>query len=295
MTSSVCALGFFDGVHEAHTLILKECVRHAKEHGLKSIALTFDKSPAEYFGKKIKYITSLDIKKKYMTELGIDEIVVLPCNEETLSLSPVEFIDSILVDTLKVKALFCGFNYTFGKNAQGNTDTLISLCSERGVDVFVTPRMIDFGVTVSSSEIRKALSEGNIELANKLLSRPFEVQGIVSEGKRLGRSLDFPTANIYPDEYFPDIPRGVYATKSIVDKKEYVSVTNVGLNPTVNDANLRIETYIMGFDSDIYEKPLTVKFFKFLRPEQKFDSIDDLKKQIKKDTQNSTDYFKGLH
>lgn len=295
MKKSVCALGFFDGVHEAHTRILSECVRYAKKHNLKSIALTFEKSPAEYFGKKIKYLTSLSQKEELMKSLGIDEVVILPCNAATLSLTPEDFIDSILVHKLNAHSLFCGFNYTFGKNAEGNIEVLKKLCNERNINVFVTPCMTDYGVTVSSSCIRTALVEGNIELANNLLTRPFEVRGTVMEGKKLGRELGFPTANIYPDEHFPDIPAGVYATKTVVDENEYISVTNVGYNPTVNDDNLRIETYIINFDGSIYNKNITVKFYKFLRSEQKFASLNDLKAQIEKDKENTTEYFKKLH
>ncbi len=294
MEKSVCALGFFDGVHEAHLQILNECVAYAKAQGLKSIALTFEKSPAEYFGKKIKYLTSLSHKKELMLSLGIDEVVVLPCNEETLSLSPEAFIDSILIERLNAKALFCGFNYTFGKNAKGNTVVLTALCNERSIDVMVMPCMTDYGVTVSSTEIRLALSKGEIEHANSLLTRPFEVRGKVSAGKHLGRQLGFPTANIYP-ESIPDMPYGVYATKTLIGEEEYISVTNVGTNPTVEDNNLRIETYIADFDGDIYEQGIKVRFYKFLRPEKKFASVEELKAQISADTENSINYFKKLH
>lgn len=294
MTKSVCALGFFDGVHEAHSRLLGECVGYAKENNLKSIALTFEKSPAEFFGKTIKYLTTLPQKIEYMKALGIDEVVVLPCNEETLSLSPEEFIDTVLVGKLNATALFCGFNYTFGKNALGNTLLLTKLCAERNIAVTVMPCMTDNGVTVSSSEIRLALAKGDIPFANSLLTRPFEVRDKVMEGKRLGRSLGFPTANIYPVN-FPDLPFGVYATKTLVDNKEYLSVTNVGINPTVKDDNLRVETYIIDFDGDIYQKNISVRFYKFLRKETKFNSIEELKEQIKKDTDNTMEYFKGLH
>ena len=294
MKKSVCALGFFDGVHGAHSRILSECVRYARAHNLKCVALTFEKSPAEYFGKKIQYLTELSHKKELMQALGVDEVVVLPCNEETLSLSPEDFIDKILIGRLNAKALFCGFNYTFGKNAEGNTIVLTALCKERNVDVNVMPCMTDDGVTVSSSEIRIALSKGDIELAAKLLTRPFEVRGTVCEGKRLGRELGFPTANLYPVN-IPNLPYGVYATKTVVGNKEYASVTNVGINPTVEDNNLRIETYITGFDSDIYQKDIRVKFYKFLRPEKKFASVDELKEQIAADTKNSINYFKESH
>lgn len=294
MEKSVCALGFFDGVHEAHAKILTECVLYAKEHGLKSIALTFEKSPAEYFGKKIEYLTNLKQKEELMYSLGIDEVVALPCNEETLSLSPSDFVNKILIQKLNSVALFCGFNYTFGKNAEGNSIILSSLCQEKNIHVTILPCMTDYGVTVSSSEIRLALSRGEIELANRLLTHPFQIRGLVSLGKKLGRTLGFPTANIYPYN-MPSLPYGVYATKTIIDNKEYISVTNVGINPTVEDNNLRAETYIIDFNGDIYNKEISIDFYKFLRPEKKFASTEELKNQIAQDAENSINYFKGLH
>lgn len=294
MIKSVCALGFFDGVHKAHSSILSECVAYARKHGLKSIALTFEKSPAEFFGKEIKYLTSLSQKEEIMKSLGIDEVVILTCDEKMLSLSPEAFVKTILVDKLNAAALFCGFNYTFGKGAKGNTSTLESIGKEYSMDVFVMPQMTSDGLTVSSSEIRVALSKGEIELANKLLTRPFEVRGKVCEGKKLGRTLGFPTANIYPGN-MPNLPYGVYATKTVIDNKEYISVTNVGINPTVEDNNLRIETYITDFDGDIYGKHIAIKFYKFLRKETKFENIDELKKQIEKDKENTLKYLKEPH
>lgn len=291
MTESVCALGFFDGVHEAHSLILKNTVTYAKEHKLKSIALTFEKSPAEFFGKKIKYLTPLPQKKELMMSLGIDEVVVLPCNETMLSLSPEDFFDRILVEKLNAVALFCGFNYTFGKGARGDASSLTALAKDRGIEVFVSPRMTEDGLTVSSTEIRNALEKGNIELANHLLTRPFQASGVVCDGKHLGREMNFATANIYPDSFFPSVPYGVYATKTTVSGKEYLSVTNVGINPTVGGETFRIETHIHDFADDIYGKFITVKFYKFLRKEQCFSSIEELKKQITKDKQNTIEYF----
>ncbi len=295
MIKSVCALGFFDGVHEAHSRLLKECVAYAKTHGLKSVALTFDKSPAEYFGKKIKYLTTLAQKEELMKGLGIDEVVILPCHSKMLSLSPEDFIDSILVDKLSASALFCGFNYTFGKGALGNTDTLRELCNKRNIDLYVMPCLTGYGVTVSSSEIRAALARGDIALANNLLTRPFEIRGKVEEGKKLGRQLGFPTVNIYPDANLPELPYGVYATKTVVNHKEYMSVTNIGINPTVNDKTLRIETYIEGFEGNLYQQLITVKFYKFIRAERKFSSVEDLKFQIAEDKENAINYLKELH
>ncbi len=290
MTETVCALGFFDGVHKAHSAILSDCVRYAKEKGFKSIALSFEKSPLEFFGHKTEYLTTLSMKEEFIKALGIDEVVFLSCDEKTLSLSPEEFVESILFEKLNAKALFCGFNYTFGKGAKGDSALLKELCTKKHIELFVSPCMEEKGEAVSSSRIRKLLSVGDVETANTLLTRPFEVRGRVMEGKKLGRRLNFPTANIYP-ENLPKLPYGVYATKTIIDNQEYISVTNVGVNPTVNDNNLRIETFITNFDGDIYQRHIKVRFYKFLRNETKFNSIDDLKAQIEKDTELSLNFF----
>lgn len=290
MKKSVCALGFFDGVHKAHRQILSECVAYGKEHNLSSVALTFEKSPAEYFGKKIEYLTSLEHKKEIMYSLCIDTVYALPCNEDILFMSAEDFFEKILIGQFNAQALICGFNYTFGKNASGNTLLLSRLAEKHNIEVIVTGCMTDLGVTVSSSEIRNLLNKGDIESANKLLERPFEVRGVVSLGKQLGRRIGFPTANIYP-EILPNMPHGVYATKTEIDGREYISVSNVGINPTVNDNSLRIETHIINFSGDIYNSKIKVKFFKFMRPEQKFLSVDALKAQISIDRENTISYF----
>ena len=258
MKKTVCALGFFDGVHRAHSFILSSCAKYARECGLKSAAVTFEKSPAEVFGLDARYLTPFEEKKRLMLSLGIDAVVALPSTKEFLSLSPESFVKDVLIDSLSAKALFCGFNYSFGKNAAGSAEDLKNLCEKYGAKVVIAGKMDKGGITVSSSAIRKALSEGDVETANLLLGRSFSASGTVKCGKRLGRSLGFPTANIYPDSSFPKMKKGVYATRTHVAGKIYPSVTNVGTNPTVGDKNLRIETFIQGFDSDIYGEKITV-------------------------------------
>lgn len=291
MTESVCALGFFDGVHKAHSAILSECVNYGKKHKLTSIALTFEKSPGEFFGKTTKYLTTNRQKTELMHATGIEKVAILPCKEALFNLSPEAFFHEVLIKKLNAKALFCGFNYTFGKNAKGDIHLLKKLCDENGLQLFITERMSECGTTVSSTEIKAALKKGDVELANRLLTRPFEITGVVETGKRLGRKMSTPTVNIYPDKYFPDLPYGVYATKTIVDNTEYLSVTNIGTNPTVGDKNLRIETYIHNFNKDIYGKTVTVKFFKFLRSETQFASVKELKAQLENDKISSYKHF----
>jgi riboflavin kinase/FMN adenylyltransferase len=291
MKQTACALGFFDGVHKAHSHILSSCSAYAKENNLKSCALTFNISPVEFFGGEVEYLTDNKQKEKLILSLGIDSVIYLKADKETLSLSPEAFVKNILVDTLHASALFCGYNYSFGKNALGKADELKRLCEPYNIKVFVFDEMDVDSVSVSSSEIRKLLREGNVEKANRLLTHPFEVSGVVDYGKKLGRTIGFPTANIYPPSTFPRLPRGVYATKTIIDGKEYISVTNVGVNPTVGDESLRIETHISDFDETLYNREICVRFFKYLRAEKKFASVEELCRQISSDKKFTEEYF----
>lgn len=294
MKKTVCALGFFDGVHKAHMHILSQCAAYGKENSLISAAVTFDKSPAEYFGGKVEYLTTFAQKEEIIRALGMDRVIALPADESILSLSPEEFVDKVMVNGLHTSAIFCGFNYSFGKNAQGSAEDLKRLCASRGIEVFISGEMEQDGVTVSSSEIRRALKSGDVERASKLLTRPFEIRGTVEYGKHLGRRLGFPTANIYPSSSLPKLPYGVYITKTIVNGTEYPSVTNVGVNPTVGDKSLRIETNIIGFEDTLYGSEIKVRFYKYTRGEMKFGSVELLREQISRDKKSARDYFKNL-
>lgn len=286
MKKTVCALGFFDGVHRAHSFILSSCARCARERSLKSMAVTFEKSPAEVFGREVTYLTPFEEKKRLILSLGIDEVIKLPSTKEFLSLSPESFVKDVLIDRLSAAVLLCGFNFSFGKNASGTAEDLKRLCGKYGAEVIIFDKMDEGGVTVSSSEIRLALANGDVKKANALLGRRFSLSGVVKKGKRLGTSLGFPTANIYPDKSFPEMKRGVYATRVKIFDKIYPSVTNVGINPTVGDGNLRVETYIKDFDADLYGKTITVEFLDFVRGEMKFASVEELRAQVEHDKES---------
>ncbi|MCD8048487.1 MAG: riboflavin biosynthesis protein RibF [Clostridia bacterium] len=293
MTKTACALGFFDGVHKAHSQILSSCAAYAQEHNLTSAAVTFVRSPSEFFGADTQYITTFTQKQELILSLGIEHVFPIPCDAATLSLSPEEFVFQFLVEKLNAEALFCGFNYTFGKNAAGNVATLSALCEKYNIKLFVSDCMEHNSIPVSSTSVRRALNEGNIPLANELLSRPFEIRGTIAHGKRLGSSLGFPTANIYPPEGLVHLLYGVYATKCLIDDTLYPAVTNVGVNPTVNsDGKIRVENHIIDFDRDVYLHTLSVRFYKYMRGEQRFPSVDALRAQIERDKAATIAYFK---
>ncbi len=280
---SAIALGFFDGVHIAHRKIIESAVCYAKLNNLSPIALSFDRSPLEILSSgNVRYLTSKEDKAQIISSLGA-EAEFLPTDNTLLSMEAEEFIEKILVEKYNIKYAVCGYNYRFGKNGRGDTDLLIKEGIRHGFEVEVAPCEMYDGESVSSSRIRSLLADGEISLANILSGRNFFIKGIVEEGKKLGRKLGFPTANVFFEHSTVRLKNGVYKTLVTADEKRYESITNVGTNPTVCDKTLRAETYIPDFDGNLYGKELKIEFIDFIRPEIKFDSIEELKEQIKKD------------
>ncbi len=277
------ALGFFDGVHIAHQKIITSAVNYAEINGIKPVALTFDRSPLEILAPgKIRYITDVTKKTNLINKLGAN-IEFLTLSQELLDMSPEAFAKEILAEKLHIRHAVCGYNYTFGKNGSGNTEILKALGEKYGFSVEVCERVLYNGLDVSSTNIRKLFEEGNISLANKLLGRNFFITGIVETGKKLGRTLGFPTANVFFPENSAVPLCGVYKTLVSVNEKKHPAITNIGINPTVGEENKHCETYIPHFTDDIYGKEIKIEFIDFIRKEQKFDSIELLKKQIQKD------------
>ncbi len=280
---SAIALGFFDGVHIAHQKIIKYTVDYAKENNLRPIVLSFDVSPSEVlFSKKARYITTLDEKKKIIEAMGA-EAEILPVSQEFLNMSPEDFVQKILVEKYNIKHAVCGYNYRFGKNAGGDAASLDVLGKQYGFTLKVLGCETLMGENVSSSRIRELISEGEIKKANLLLGRNFSVSGIVSEGKHLGRTLGFPTANVFIDNSTVIPKNGVYKTLVFIDNICYNSITNTGINPTVGGEKLRTETYIPNFQRNLYGKEIKLSFLEFIRPEKRFEDISKLKEQIRKD------------
>lgn len=280
---SAIALGFFDGVHIAHRKIISLAVDYAKKNSLSPITLSFDSSPMELLSDgKAQYLTTNEEKKNIIRALGADT-EFLPLSKELLSMEAEAFVKEILVDKYNIKYAVCGYNYRFGRNGKGDTKFLQNLGNQYGFEVTVCDCEILHGESVSSSRIRKLISEGKIESANELLGRNFSLAGIVCEGKHLGRKLGFPTANVFFNEHTVLPKNGVYKTLVTVENDSYTAITNTGINPTVGGEALRTETYIPDFNCNIYGKEITIEFLSFIREERKFDSIEELKSQIKQD------------
>lgn len=287
------ALGFFDGVHLGHKAVIENAVNFARIRGEKSAVITFKDHPCRYFyDLKPEYILTRNERRQRIETLGVD--VMFELNFSSLAtLSAEEYLKDILVKNFSPIAISTGFNHNFGKLKQGNTEFLQMHSRKLGYKYFLTPPQKFGDEIVSSTAIRSALIEGDIEKANSMLGDNFGVSGVVVKGKQLGRNLGFPTANItYPNELIR-LPLGVYATKVMFDGKIYFGITNFGKSPTVSDCDTAcIETNILNFDEDIYGQNLRVEFLHYLRAEKKFNTLEELKSQIKKDLELATSYHK---
>ena len=270
---SVLILGTFDGVHTAH----RQLIRVGKQSGESIIACTFS-SP---FSKQ-KQLTTADEKVELLKECGVSEVFMqdFDCIKD---LSPEEYV-STLVEKFHPTQIITGFNHTFGKDAAGSPKTLSRLSRQSGYTAVAVPPVINNGVPVSSTLIRSLLSSGRIEEANALLERRYCLSGITVRGRQLGSSISFPTANTQVDENKLLPQDGVYATLVDLNGRRFKGMTNIGTNPTVSDKNkTTVETHILGFHGDLYEKTLKISFVKRIRADKKFSSIDELKKQLSDD------------
>ncbi len=277
------ALGFFDGVHTAHRAIIETAVRKAETRGLRPVVLTFDKAPSEVlFGSAPPYITTLEEKERLINALGA-QMRLMHTSRSLLSMTAEEFAEKILVQEYNAAEVTCGFNYRFGSEGCGDTQLLTKLGKRFGFNVTVIGERISGGETVSSSRVRMLISSGRIEEANILLGRNFSISGMVEHGKRLGRTIGFPTANVYPPNGALLPMSGVYETVVDINGERLSAITNTGTNPTVGKETLRTETYIPSADIDLYGKRITVEFVRFIRAEKKFSDLEALKRQIRED------------
>lgn len=284
------ALGNFDGVHIGHGVLLDEVCSRAGQ-GLASCVWTFSHHTLSYLRPEgIAQITTLEYKSRLFERRGI-EYTVYDDFERVRDMSASRFVDEVLLDQLSCRMAVCGFHFRFGYRGEGDAGTLRSLLDKRGVDCRVVPPVTLDGELVSSSLIRRLISEGDMEKAARLLGRPFAICLPVVQGYRLGRTIGFPTINQnFPPEHI--IPAaGIYACRCVVDGKTYDAVSNVGYRPTVPDGTLNCETHIMDFSGDLYGDSIEVFFYKRLRGEIKFDSVDRLKEQIALDVVNAKEFF----
>lgn len=276
------ALGKFDGVHLGHKRIIDKTLEISKSKKLIPVAYVIDIS---------RVLTTNVEKEDVFRSFGIDKVVFEKFDDNFKNLSPSEFFEQIIIKKLCAKHIVVGTDYKFGKNRAGDINTLKSLCSENGIDVTVVDKLKINGFEVSSTKIKEFIQDGNIEDANNFLGRNYSVEGVVKEGKKLGRKMGFPTVNLRSEKNI-FLKNGVYITKTYIDNEIYNSITNVGINPTVDsDDKTKIETYIFNFSKEVYGKIVKLEFLHHLRDEKKFENIDDLMMQISCDKEKSKKYF----
>ena len=281
------ALGFFDGVHKGHQAVISAAVNHVKPSGLTSrlipVVFTFSQHPRAYFGDAPELISDLNDRLTCFEQLGVVTAVTADFGD-FVNMDAVEFY-AFLRDKLNMRAAFYGYNYRFGKGREGDGELLARFCKKDGISAEPIAPVLFNGEPVSSSRIRAALNAGDIESASKMLGRDILLTARVENGKNLGHKLGFATINQPLTAVVRPLLRGVYAAEVTLSGKVYPAVTNLGARPTVLQSEEAAETHIIGFEGDLYGQSVGVRFLKFLRPQRKFDSVEQLKDQIRRDVE----------
>jgi riboflavin kinase/FMN adenylyltransferase len=294
--STIIALGNFDGVHKGHQELISRTVKSAESTNLKSAIFTFSNHPRNVLASEngnansVKSILYQDEKVEIIKNLGIDYMFSIPFDSYIQCISAVDFIDEILLKKLKMHEAYCGFNFKFGYKASGDVSVLMreSVKNQFGIHV-LEPVKIDDTV-VSSSLIREIVERGDVDKCMKFMGRHYAVDGEVVVGNKLGSKIGFPTSNIAVDEQMVSPANGVYITYCTYNDKKYPSITSVGVKPTIGEYKKNMETHIFNFDKELYGKTIRIEFIKKMRDEVKFDSIEELAKQITKDCVMAKDY-----
>ncbi len=275
----IVCLGYFDALHKGHLQLIN---RAKLEEGHIAL-LSFSENPKSLFNSNTKEINTLSRKKELLEDIGIDYFLLLDACNEVLSLSPIEFIDRVIIP-LGCKTVICGFDYTFGKDRKGDSSTLISLSNNRFKVIVLEEVKGNDEMKISSSRIISLLSEGKIIEANEYLYKPYSIKSNVVHGNHIGTTIGFPTANIELVSKYMILKNGVYSAYCIVDGKKYLSMVNVGKHPTIkkNEKDI-IEIHIFDFNKDIYGMEIELIFIEYIREEIEFSSLDDLISQLHKD------------
>ncbi|WP_167629840.1 bifunctional riboflavin kinase/FAD synthetase [Listeria valentina] len=287
------ALGFFDGVHKGHQAVIKKAKQIADENGEKSAVLTFDPHPSVVLSqtrKAVHYLTPLDEKLEKIEQLGIDIVYVVRFTAAFADLSPEQFVEDYLVK-LNARHVVAGFDYSYGKKGAGKMEEMASYAKGR-FDVTIVNKQEAFEEKISSTKIRSAIEDGDLDTANDLLGYPYKVKGTVIHGDKRGRTLGFPTANMQIDEDYLIPKLGIYAVRFIIGGKSYAGMASIGYNVTFKtDQERSIEVFILDFDREIYGEQAEIEWFHFFRPEMKFSGVEGLVEQLKQDEANTRAYF----
>ncbi len=291
---SILTLGTFDGVHIGHQKILKRLVQEAKTLNCESILLTFFPHPRMVLkqDEKILLLNTIKEKTKLIEEIGINNLIIHPFDTTFSELSADDFVKKILIDQLNLGKIIIGYDHKFGKNRSADINDLIKLGKKYDFEVEqISAKEID-DISISSTKIRNALLDGNIELTNTYLGHTYSLSGKIVEGKKIGRTINYPTANLKIDEDYKLIPKnGVYIISSIIDDTTVFGMMNIGKNPTVDGVSKTIEIHFFDFNKEIYNAEICVNLISRIRDEQKFESLDELKNQLNLDKEYSKNYI----
>jgi riboflavin kinase/FMN adenylyltransferase len=296
-SAKVITIGTFDGIHIGHQKILKKVVKLARRQNLVPVVLTLFPHPRMVLQKddSIRLLNTIEERIELLKSHGIKEVIVKKFTKEFANLSAQDYVKQILVDELDTKQIVIGYDHHFGKNRSANITDLKAFADLYDFKVEEISAQDLKDVTVSSTKIRTALNQGEVDLANSYLGYNFFITGTVVKGKGLGRTIDFPTANINIIATYKLIPSdGVYVVRSVIEGKTIFGMMNIGTNPTVDGKKRSIEVYFFNFKSDIYDAELKIEFLKRLRSEQKFENLEALKMQLKTDMTNASSYLKNL-
>lgn len=295
MNDTVIALGFFDGVHRGHGALLQRAVQRAKEYNAAPAVFTFDRPPKEVVtGKPVFLINSPEDRRDICRRLyGIEQIIMAPFDHEMMTMPWQDFISRLLVGRYGAVHLVAGHDYHFGYKNQGTPELLQAECARLGLGCDIIPKVEVDGITVSSTYIRTLVEAGDLARAAEFLGHPHTLSQEVRHGKRIGRTIGIPTVNLAVPAHVLVPSRGVYITRVYLpDGTSCAGITNVGVRPTVStEDTVSVETFLLDYDGDLYGQRIRLEFFKFLRQEEKFESLEALRQQIQRDITAARAYF----
>lgn len=281
MEKYIYALGFFDGVHLGHQALLAQCRRLATEQGCHTAAITFDRHPQSLFTVAPPLLSTVDDRVALLRRFGMEQVNILPVSSSVMSTHWEDFLKKLTEEG--AVGFVCGDDFHFGARGEGDCQKLQTFCVRHGLPCTIVPEQDLDGSRISSTRIRLALEKGDLDEGNRLLGHPHVLTGPVVAGRHLGRTIGVPTANLHLPEGILCPAFGVYACTVSVDGRAHVAVANIGIRPTVDGQGVTVEPWLLDFEGDLYGKQITLSFHKFLRPEQKFDSLEALRMQIQKD------------
>lgn len=299
LDNAVAAIGTFDGVHFGHQKIIKRLCEIASATGGESVIVTFFPHPRSIIdpeNQNLKMINTIAEKAAFLEELGVDHLIITPFTRDFSNLTAEEYIKDVLVGTIGIKHLIVGYDHRFGKDRKGGMAELIKFAEPLGYEVEEIPEQDVHDVSVSSTKIRKALLSGDVALAAEFLGYNFSLYGRVIKGDKIGRTIGFPTANIFIEESYKLIPSdGIYAVTIGMNGDTFKGMAYIGQRPTINGMTRNIEVNIFDFNQEIYGQYVTMYFMEFLRHDVKFTGLEALKEQLKKDKEDTIAYFQKQH